>query len=110
MLRACGYIDEVLCAQGCERWLSTLSGSRDSVHFLSIDAELSLDDAMLVHPFRFLQETMHAQRKVFGKAQRQLSTSPVTRTTAQVLWHHFMTRFPRNNEPLGPVRQRLIQK
>ena len=48
MLRACRYIDEVLCTRGCERRLSHLSGSRDSVHFLRIDAEWSLDDAMLV--------------------------------------------------------------
>ena len=94
MLRVCGYIDEVLCARGCERRLSHLSGSRDSVHFLSIDAEWSLDDAMLVHAFRFLQETVHAQRKAFGKAQRQVSTSPVTQTTVQVLRHRFTTRFP----------------
>ena len=62
MLRACGYIDKVLCAQRCERLLSHLSGSRDSVHCLSIDEEWSLHDAMLVHAFRFLQETVHAQR------------------------------------------------
>ena len=62
MLRACGYIDEVLCARGCERRLSHLSGSHDSVHFLSIDEEWSLHDAMLVHAFCFLQETVHAQR------------------------------------------------
>ena len=62
MLRACRYIDEVLCTRGCERRLSHLSGSRDSVHFLRIDAEWSLDDAMLVHAFRFLQKIVHAQR------------------------------------------------
>ena len=78
MLRACRYIDEVLCTRGCERRLSHLSGSRDSVHFLRIDAEWSLDDAMLVHAFCFLQETVHVQRKAVGKAQRQLSRSPVT--------------------------------
>ena len=94
MLRACRYIDEVLCTRGCERRLSHLSGSRDSVHFLRIDAEWSLDDAMLVHAFCFLQETVHAQRKAFGKAQRQLSRSPVTPTTAQVLRHRFTIRFP----------------
>ena len=68
MLRACGYIDEVLCARGCERRLSHLSGSRDSVHFLSIDAEWSLDDAMLVHAFRFLQETVPAQSIFWGSS------------------------------------------
>ena len=94
MLGACRYIDEVLCTRGCERRLSHLSGSRDSVHFLRIDAEWSLDDAMLVHAFCFLQETVHAQRKAFGKAQRQLSRSPVTPTTAQVLRHRFTIRFP----------------
>ena len=62
MLRAHGYIDKVLCARGCESRLRHLSGSRDSVHFLSIDEEWSLHDAMLVHAFRFLKESVHAQR------------------------------------------------
>ena len=78
ILRARGYSDKVLCAQRCERLLCHLSGSRDCVHCLSIDEEWSLHDAMLVHAFCFLQETVHAQRKAFGKAQRQLSRSPVT--------------------------------
>ena len=62
ILRARGYTGKVLCAQRCERLLCHLSGSRDCVHCLSIDEEWSLHDAMLVHAFCFLQETVHAQR------------------------------------------------
>ena len=91
MLRVCGYIDEVLCARGCERRLSHLSGSRDSVHFLSIDVEWSLDDAMLVHAFRFLQETVHAQRKAFGKASLYVSSDPNNCASSSASFYHSLS-------------------
>ena len=49
------------CACGCERQLSRLSGSRNSVHFVIIDREWSLHDAMLVHAFHSLQKPVPAR-------------------------------------------------
>ena len=78
ILRERAYTDNVLCAQRCGGLLRHLSGSRNCVHYLSIDEEWSLHDAMLLHAFCFLQGTRACAEVFFRKVQPATSTSPVT--------------------------------